>query len=309
MNEYGKIIAAIFISLLAAPALLSAEDKPAAAPVVKAAAKPVREAEFEEFWDEEPAEPQMRTSDEQVGRIIEQIRKTDPKRADELMRLKKQNPEQFRVEIQTEMLRQFRQERQRNVQGGEPTAPGPMPAQPGPGPGGMMAPPGGHWKERLEKKHNELIGWLEKNYPDKAKELQELQKRDPEQYIVQIGEAMRRYEPIIGTQKNNPKLAEILTEDLKLQTHRDNILKELRTAKDPQRQELVKELKEATSRRFDLIMAKKQIQYDQLLVRLEKLKVEVGKRENELEKLKANKDKAVEEHLKELIEQTEKIEW
>jgi hypothetical protein len=229
--------------------------------------------------------------------------------------------------MRTEMLRRFRESGPRRGRGDEPAGPeGPVPARQGqtemrPLPGrpepvspavpmpGQDGPRAGHWKERLEKMHNEFIAWLEKNYPDKAKELKELRERDPDGYVVKIGEVMRRYEPIMRAQKTDPKLAEIMTEDLELQTQRDKILQELRFAKDPQRKGLIKELKEVLNRRFDVIMAQKQIQYDQLLARLEKLKAEVGKRENELEKLKANKGKAVEEHLQELIDQTEKIKW
>jgi hypothetical protein len=56
-------------------------------------------------------------------------------------------------------------------------------------------------------------------------------------------------------------------------------------------------------------MAKKQMQYDDLRKRLEELQKDVKVRESELETQKANKSKAVEERVAELISRAQKVNW
>jgi len=273
-------------------------------------AKPQPVPAKDEFWvqRQDPGEHRV-MSEERIGQFMEQIRQQDPQRADELEALRAQNPEQFRIELRNEFGRRFQQMRQRgghpDMQPAQPQGPEQPLAPRGPMPGGQ----GGTIRERMENAHNELLTWLEKNDPQRADHLKELREKKPELYMSQILETMRKYEPIIRAEKTNPKLAEVLKEDMELLNKRDKLVEDIRFAKDPEREKMVTELREVTSKRFDIIIAKKQLQYDELKARLEELKKEVEKRATELDKYKADKDKAVDDHVKELIEQSQKMRW
>jgi hypothetical protein len=270
------------------------------------------------FWQEESADNFPKMSEERINQFLEQLRKENPARAGELEKLRKEKPEEFRTQLQAEFMKQMRERwnRPEGPQGPEsrpgpggpqgPTPPG-GPEQAGqPQPGG---PGGGHWRERMEKMHNDFIAWLEKNYPEQAEAIKPLREKQPEEYMAKTMELMRKYEPIMRAEKNNPKLAQAMKDDLELQKQRDALLKDIRSAKGKERDKLIAELKDNVARRFDVIMTKKQLQYDDLKKRLEELQKEVKTREGELEKLKTTKDKAVSEHLNELVSQAEKVQW
>jgi len=283
-------------------------------------AQPVSPVSNDPFWQEDQgAENFPKMSEERITQFLEQIRKENPAKADELEKLRKENPDEFRTQFRAEFIKQMRQRREREYQGGPGTPPG-SESRPGPGgpqgplsPGraeqpGQPRPMGGRW-ERMEKMHNDFIAWLEKNYPDQAESLKSLQEKKPEEYMPRAMELMHRYEPIMRAEKDNPKLAQVLKDDLELQKQRDALLRQIHSATGKEREKLVAQLKENVSRRFDVIMSKKQLQYDDLKKRLEDLKKEVKTREGELEKLKTTKDKAVTEHLNELVSQAEKVQW
>ncbi len=265
----------------------------------------------DEFWmqGQMPGEHRV-MSEERIGQFLGQIREQNPQRADELEALRDQNPEQFRAELLSEFGKRFQQMRQRggrtDAQPGQPQGP----EQPF-APGDLMAggSHGGAIRERMENAHNQLLAWLEKNDPQQAERLKNLREKNSERYLLQILETMRKYEPILRAEKTNPKLAEVLKEDMELVKKRDKLVEELRFAKDPEQEKLAAELREVTSMRFDIIIAKKQLQYDELKARLDELKKEVEKRATELDKYKADKDKAVDDHVKELIEQSQKMQW
>ncbi len=280
--------------------------------------QPVSPVSNDPFWQEDQgAENFPKMSEERITQFLEQIRKENPARVDELGKLRKENPDEFRTQFRAEFIKQMRQRRERPGGPGTPPGPesgpgpggpqGPMPSQPGqPQPAG---PGGGRWRERMEKMHNDFIAWLEKNYPDQAESLKSLQEKKPEEYMPRAMELMHRYEPIMRAEKDNPKLAQVLKDDLELQKQRDALLRQIHSATGKERGKLIAELKDNVSRRFDVIMSKKQLQYDDLKKRLEDLKKEVKTREGELEKLKTTKDKAVTEHLNELVSQAEKVQW
>jgi len=285
-------------------------------------AQPVSPVSNDPFWQEDQgAENFPKMSEERITQFLEQIRKENPARANELGKLRKENPDEFRTQFRAEFIKQMRQRREH--QGGPGTPPG-SESRPGPGgPQGPMpsqrpsqpgqpqpaGPGGGRWRERMEKMHNDFIAWLEKNYPDQAESLKSLQEKKPEEYMPRAMELMHRYEPIMRAEKDNPKLAQAMKDDLELQKQRDALLRQIHSATGKEREKLIAELKDNVSRRFDVIMSKKQMQYDNLKKRLEDLKKEVKTREGELEKLKTTKDKAVTEHLNELVSQAEKVQW
>ena len=165
------------------------------------------------------------------------------------------------------------------------------------------------WKEQLEKKHVQFIEWLQENYPDKAEQLLADQNKKPNEFVQRLAEVMEVYEPIQKADRYNPELAKVLRKDLELQDQRDQLIREISLANEQDRPELLKRLKETVAARFDNIIHKKQLIYNHLRKRLERLKEKLETRAKELEQLKAEKDQSVEKRMKELTEQAEKIDW
>ncbi|MBN2512177.1 MAG: hypothetical protein JXB18_04505 [Sedimentisphaerales bacterium] len=287
---------------------------------------------MDEFWAEELARPEPQLPDERIDQFLEQIRIQDPAKAEQFDKLRKENPDEFRKQIRAEFITRFRQMRQQFERGGRDRDRRPEGAPPeqmggrGQGPQSFGQPgtgqgpqpfgqPGGQpgygtpWKDRIERMHNDFIAWLEKNYPIQAVEIKNLREKKPEEYIGKMAELMRRYGPIIEAERTNPKLAAILKEDMENQRLTDELLKQIRRARGQDKEKLVAELSPLISRRFDLIMAKMQMQYDDMRRRLEELQKEVKNREGELDKLKNNKDAAVDERVKKLLSESEKVKW
>ena len=115
---------------------------------------------------------------EQLDWMLEQIRKANPQKADELTKLRQENPEAFRGEIHKAFREQFAQRMkeemeesaQRRMRGQQPMmAPSDNPKGKPPGEGAWMGHGGPEMmREWMEKRHEEYMKWLEANYPDDA---------------------------------------------------------------------------------------------------------------------------------------------
>ena len=163
--------------------------------------------------------------------------------------------------------------------------------------------------QRMQRKHEEYLDWLKENYPQEAQELEKVRQENPELYMRRVMHSSRKYGRIAEAAKDNPELAAVLKEDLELKDERDEIVQKLRSAEGEETEALTAELKEIVSRRFDLIVKRKQLQHKQLLEKLEKLKKQVEESEAEAEKWEATKDEKVQSRLKELLERSEKFRW
>lgn len=174
-------------------------------------------------------------------------------------------------------------------------------------------PGGGQGKMRkMLEKHTEYLEWLEKNYPDKAKELAKLKDANPQLYkrVVYLG--LKKYGQIAKVEKENPELAKVLTEDMELKMERNELLRKIRSAADDdKKKELIGDLEKVISDRFDLIVKRKQMEYERLRKELKKLEKEVRKNEDEVEKWKDSefKDENIKARLEELVSQTDKFRW
>lgn len=153
------------------------------------------------------------------------------------------------------------------------------------------------------------LSWLEKNYPEKAEELKKIGNNQPDKFVQKIGQAMKVYGPVQKADKNNPELAKVLRKDIELQARRNHLLHQLHSAKEDQRPEFLKELKEVVAARFDVIIQKKQIEYDHIRKRLDLLNKKLEQHGNELQKLKDEKDQSVDQRMKELIDGKVKMNW
>ena len=283
----------------------------------------------EDIWSEDQPETQrrFRLTDERIGEFLGQLAKAHPERAEELRKLRKDNPEQFRKEIRNTFSERHAMERQPAA---KPRGQGRGGQRPGPGTGhGRMQGRGGRergpgaegkgqggrrerWRERLERRHDEYIEWLKKNFPAEAKKLARLHEKDPEnldEYIQQVIDSRDKFEEIMEAQERNPELAEILKEEFELKTDRARLLEKIRTAQPKQRKELIKNLEELVNIRFDLIVRKKQLRYEHLRRRLERLQKAVKEREAEVEQLKSKKAQFLKERLEELTNKAEKMDW
>jgi hypothetical protein len=303
----------------------------------------------EDIWSDEAANARPRRfelTDERVEQFLVRMSEAHPERAEELRKLAKDNPEQFRKEMRETFFARRHQMREHpgemargegrgDMHGRGPMAAerrhpamgaspgrgdmhgrGPMaaerrrPAMGGTGRGGRGGERGRErWRERIQERHEEYIEWLNKNYSEEAKKLVGLREKDPEKYIKHVMASKERYGEIMEAQERNPELAEVLQEGLELKNNRSKLLKEVRTAEGKERKKLMEQLKEVVNRRFDLIVRKKQLRYVHLLEKLEKLQTEVQRREAEVEKLKNRKEQAVRERLEELTSKAEKIKW
>lgn len=168
----------------------------------------------------------------------------------------------------------------------------------------------GEIRERFAQRHEEYIKWLEKNYPDDAKELAQIKKDDPELYLRRLKESLDKYGKLAYAEKTNPELAKILRQDVALKTQEENLLGQIRAATDEkQKQKLTDELRQLESKRFDLIVATRQIKYQELNKKLEGIKKELQKQQTDLDNLKSHKNEELKKRLDDLINQTEEINW
>lgn len=221
-------------------------------------------------------------SDEMVERMLEQLAERNPQKAKELKELREKDPEKFRAEFRRTM-REFReafggQRGDRGCRRGE---------RGGAGGGAGGGEGGGRRGMRMRERYAEHLEWLEKNYPEEAKKLAALKEENPELYRKQMAISLRKYRGIKEAEKENPELAKVLKEDLALKGKRNRLVRKIRASKDNEEKEkLAEELEEVISDRFDLILRRKQIAYEQLLKKLEKLKKEVKRSEASIEKWK-----------------------
>ena len=290
----------------------------------------------EDMWSDEPTEMRRRPglSDERVEEFLDRLAELHPERAEELRKLRQDDPEQFGKEIHQAFAERHhvgdrrggdfrgqgrngeRSGRRDGERSGRRTGPGLMRDKPGAG--GQREREAGHssrgerWRQHIERRHDEYIEWLEKNFPEEAGRLARLREREPEdleEYIRQVIDSRDKFGEIMEAEENNPELAEVLKEDFEIKREREILLEKIRSAKGKQIGKLNKQLEELVNRRFDLIVRKKQLQYEHLLRRLERLQQEVRRREAEVEKMKNKKPQLIKERLEALTSRAEKINW
>lgn len=165
-------------------------------------------------------------------------------------------------------------------------------------------------RERLAERHDEYIKWLEKSYPDEAKALAQTKEANPELYLKRLKESFDKYGRLAHAEKNNPEMAKLLKEDIEIKSQEQKILAQIRAAADEsQKKKLTAELQTLVGKRFDVIVAQKQLRYQELNKRIEEMKKEVQKQQTDLDKLKGQKNEEVKKRVDGLINKTEEINW
>ena len=277
------------------------------------------EKDKEDIWsDDEPGwgHKWFELTDEATERIMNRLKESNPEKAKELAQLRKKDPEKFKAELRKVMRERFRKtRRERARQRGGPylhTSPD-TPRLPH-----MPREDVRKYRERGKKfgkqggRFAEHFKWLEKNYAEEAKRLAKLIEKDTDLYTRQMAHSLRKYRRIAEAEKENPELAEALKEDLKLKKKRDKLLRKIRAATDDdKKKQLVEKLEEVIGSRFDLIVKRKQIKYEQMRKKLEKLEARVKRSEAKVKKWQdvKFKNESVKARLKELVAETEKFNW
>lgn len=241
----------------------------------------------DDIWQEVSFEPDknVKLTDKQIEKILQDIKQSDPEKAQKLEKLKETDPKAFTKAIQDEIQKQVEAEKQPQTE------------------------PDARWKKQLEEKHEEFLTWYKKNYPQEHRELIQIQKSDPEKFAQKMLELMQIYGRIQWMEKRNPKLAGAMKKNLDLQKQRDTLLLQIRISPEEEQTKLIEELKVVVSERFDTIVQEKQIQFEWLGKRLKQLNERLQSRAEELDTLKKNKDQSVQTRLNELIERTENVNW
>jgi hypothetical protein len=284
------------------------------------------------IWSEDAAKwehGKFELTEERIERTMKRLAEADPNKAEELKQLQQKDPEKFKAELKEVMREQFgkriREQMGKQIEpfgpGGTPpgpcnippiTCPNGMPPEIGMqkqgepfGPGHIMPEMGMKWK------YDKYLEWLKENYPVEAEKLAEMSKKNPEMYWKHLGFSLKKYGKIAEAARENPKLAEVLKKDLLLKQQQDKLLEEIEAAGDKDKEGLVKDLKEIINNRFDMIVERKQIEYEQLIEKLERLKSEVEERKAKMEKWKdaTFKDDSVKTRLEELLGKNDKFTW
>jgi hypothetical protein len=272
------------------------------------------------FWSEtEPARTagQLQLTPEQIEHLMERLRKAEPERAEELEKLRKDDPAAFKAELRKILRRRIgRQIRTRTEQGpGEHFGGGRE--ERAKMRGGREGPEGGGWRSRSRgpripaEMMDEYIEWLEENYPDEAKKLADMQQKNPDLYGTKLRLGFSRYRRIFEASRNNPELAEILKQDLDLKEQRRDLLRKIRTADKDHQKKLTEQLKGIVGNRYDLIVRRKQIEYEQMLERLKELQQEVQQKRGDLGNWKDAdfKNRNVQDRVQELTGSAKEFKW
>ena len=238
-----------------------------------------------DIWSDKPDARSTKSkrwelSEKRIEQILQRLEQEKPEEAKRLKRLRQEDPEKFKEAIRNRARKDFL-----STSGHE------------------------EWRQRMEKWHQEYIEWLRKEYPDEAQRLIDLQAGDPDRYPGRLRASRRKYGPIMEAGQKNPELAEVLKEDLGLQQWRKDLIEQISTAEGPKRKELTEQLRAVISKRFDLIVRKKQLRYEELVRKIEQLRKRVQQQQAEVEKLKEKKQRTIKQRMEELIGKTEKINW
>lgn len=239
-----------------------------------------------DIWEDEGRRPRSwwmpRLSDEVIDRIMKGLEKRDPEKAKELAKLRKKDPEKFKIELVTHgrpELRQIGRER---------------------------------FEEQRRRERAEFLEWLKTNFPDEEKKLASLREKDAKLYGKAFEHIWSQFSRIFRTERYNPELAAVLKEDYELKTRRDELLHRIRHERSAtKRQELGVDLQNVVARRYDLIVRQKEIAYEQLLRKLEELQQQIQDSRTEISKWKDEqiKQENVRHRIKALTESRIRFSW
>jgi len=222
-------------------------------------------------------------TDDEIGRIMKWVKEKNPEKLKELEELRKNKEEAAKFVTK---LREYAKDEYDKV-----------------------------IRERFDKyrkmRREDFLDWLKKEYEWRAKELDKVKSQDPKLYDTKFQLVWDKYRRIYEAWRWNPELGKVLKQDMALKHRRDGLVGKLKNEKDDKKKrELAHQLWEVVGDRFDLIIRRKQIAYDQLLKRLDELKKQINDQRNEIKEWRGDKfqEGAMRVRIKELLEGT-KFEW
>jgi hypothetical protein len=169
-----------------------------------------------------------------------------------------------------------------------------------------------YWEARRQKRNAEFLEWLKATYPEEEQRLATLREKDPPLYARTLDHLLSQYGHIFDAHSSNPELGAVLKEDFDLKKRTDEICRQLRREKaEAKKQELGTELQEVVARRYDLIVRRKEIAYEQLLKRLQDLQKQVIESKSDIAKYKDDriKQENVRQRVQALTDNKVKFKW
>ncbi len=227
-----------------------------------AAAQPAAEPKQakNDIWKDEPKEMQppwwqRDLTEDVIDRIMKGIQQRDPAKAKQLSELRKKDPERFKAELREQ---------------GQPELDQII-------------------RERLDARRQErnakFVEWLKANYPSEEQALAKLKERDPQLYISGFDHLMKQYGYIFEADSSNPELGRVLKEDFELKKREEELCKQIRHEKSEAKQQaLGAEFQDVVAKRYDLLVRRKEIAYEQLLKKLDELQKQVRESKDEIGK-------------------------
>jgi hypothetical protein len=164
---------------------------------------------------------------------------------------------------------------------------------------------------RHRERFSEFVEWLTENYPEQAEKYVEWQLHGLHQGRP-LPPGAGTYMRIFEAWKESPQLAEVLKEDLELKKQRGNLLRRMkRSRNENERQDLADQLKQVIGARFDLLVKRKQIEFEQLRTRLGELQKRVEQSAAEVARWNNDdfKNQNVDARLRELVSGPERFKW
>jgi hypothetical protein len=241
----------------------------------------------EDIWKDEPVEsrqPAWRRdlTEDMINRVMKGLTKRDPAKARALEKLRQKDPEAFKTELR-ESARPELDQIGRD-----------------------------YWEARRQKRTADFLEWLKAAYPQEEQRLATLREKDPQLYAKTLDHQLNQYGYIFDAHASNPELGAVLKEDFDLKKRTDELCRQLRRERsEAKRQELGIELQEVVARRYDLIVRRKEIAYEQLLKRLEDLQKQVIESRGEIAKYKDGriKQENVRQRVQALSDNKVKFKW
>lgn len=240
-----------------------------------------------DIWRDEPRETrhawwERGLTDDAIDRIMKGLAQRDPARARELARLREKNPERFKAELREAGRPELEQ---------------------------MVRD---RWEARRQKRNADFLEWLQTNYPQEEQTLSRLKEGDPQVYIKNFDHLMNQYGHVFDAENSNPDLGTVLKEDLRLKRRSDDLCRQLRRERsEAKKQQLGAELQEVVALRYDLIVRRKEIAYEQLLRRLDELQKQVRESKDDIANYKDPrvKQENVRQRVRALTENKVRFKW
>jgi len=268
--------AALFAGFMLAGPVAAAQPTPAAPKQPK-----------NDIWRDEPKETQppwwqRDLTNDVVERIMKGIQQRDPAKAKQLNELRKKDPERFKAELRAQ---------------GQPEL-------------DLIV------RERLDarrlERNTKFLEWLKANYPNEEQSLAKLKEKDPQLYLSGFDRVMKQYGYIFEADSSNPEMGAVLKEDFELKKKADQLCKQIRNEKsEAKKQALGTEFQDIVAKRYDLVVRRKEIAYEQLLKKLDELQKQVRESKDEISKWRDPKVKQenVKHRIQDLTDNKVRFKW